>query len=110
MDGQAFTYNSFRGKFRDRRQALTKSAAAVGTKRDDGFSGEVISFKERSDRHRDRCPPVRVAQQDDIIYSFHEKRHETLAEYYYRTNRHLLGKIKVAEFDPDKNILRIIQA
>lgn len=36
--------------------------------------------------------------------------HETLAEYYYRTNRHLLGKIKVAEFDPDKNILRIIQA
>ena len=46
----------------------------------------------------------------DEIYSFHEKRHETLAEYYYRTNRHLLGKIKVAEFDPDKNILRIIQA
>ena len=29
MDGQAFTYNNFRGKFRDRRQALTKSAAAV---------------------------------------------------------------------------------
>ena len=28
MDGQTFTYNSFRGKFRDRRQALTKSAAA----------------------------------------------------------------------------------
>ena len=28
MDGQAFTYNSFRGKFRDRHQALTKSAAA----------------------------------------------------------------------------------
>jgi hypothetical protein len=45
-----------------------------------------------------------------MLYSFHEKRHETLAEYYYRTNRHLLGKIKVAEFDPDKNILRIIQA
>ena len=45
-----------------------------------------------------------------MLYSFHEKRHETLAEYYYRTNRHLLGKIKVAEFDPDKNVLRIIQA
>ena len=48
MDGQAFTYNSFRGKFRDRRQALTKSAAAVGTKRDDGFSGEVISFRKEA--------------------------------------------------------------
>lgn len=58
MDGQAFTYNSFRGKFRDRRQALTKSAA-VGTKRDDGFSGEVISFKERSDRQGPSASPGR---------------------------------------------------
>ncbi len=45
-----------------------------------------------------------------MLYSFHDKRKETLAEYYYRTNRHLLGKIKVAEFDPEKNTLRIIHS
>ena len=43
-----------------------------------------------------------------MLYSWHEKRKETLAEYYYRTNRHLLGGIKVAEFDPEKNQMRII--
>lgn len=43
-----------------------------------------------------------------MLYSFHEKRQETLAEYYYRTNRHLLGSIKVAEYDPEKKGLRII--
>ena len=31
--------------------------------------------------------------------SYNEKRKETLAEYYYRTNRHLLGDIIIAEFD-----------
>lgn len=43
-----------------------------------------------------------------MLYSFHAKRQETLAEYYYRTNKHLLGKIKIAEFNPDKKQLRII--
>lgn len=43
-----------------------------------------------------------------LLYSYHEKRQETLAEYYYRTNRHLLGKIKIAEFNLDKKQLRII--
>lgn len=43
-----------------------------------------------------------------MLYSYHEKRHETLAEYYYRTNRHLLGKIMVAEFNPENNQMRII--
>ena len=44
-----------------------------------------------------------------MLYATHEKRAESLAEYYYRTNRHLLGDIKVAEFDPDKGIFRIIE-
>jgi hypothetical protein len=43
-----------------------------------------------------------------MLYSFHEKRHETLAEYYYRTNNHLLGSTKVAEFHPETNTLRVI--
>lgn len=44
-----------------------------------------------------------------IFYSFHPKRNETLATYYYRTNRHLLGNIKVAEFNPETNDLHIIE-
>lgn len=43
-----------------------------------------------------------------MLYSFHEKRQETLAEYYYRTYKHLIGKIIVAEFDPAKDQMRII--
>ncbi len=35
-----------------------------------------------------------------MLRSHHEKRNETLAEYYYRTYRHLLGGIIIAEFDP----------
>ena len=43
-----------------------------------------------------------------MFYSVNVKRNETLAEYYYRTNRHLLGKIKVAEYNPDTNSMRVI--
>ena len=43
-----------------------------------------------------------------MLKSHHPKRTESLAEYYYRTNRHLLGKTKVAEFDPEQNELRIV--
>ena len=43
-----------------------------------------------------------------MLFSCHEKRKETLAEYYYRTYRHLLGKTQVAEFDPVSNTMRIV--
>ena len=43
-----------------------------------------------------------------MLYSFHEKRQETLADYYYRTYKHLLRKIIVAEFDPEREQLRIV--
>ncbi len=43
-----------------------------------------------------------------MLRATHEKRTETLAEYYYRTNNHLLGYIKVAEYDPDTKVLRTI--
>ena len=38
----------------------------------------------------------------------HPKRNETLAEYYFRTNRHLLGKIKILEYDPILENMRLI--
>lgn len=43
-----------------------------------------------------------------MLKSFHNKRQESLAEYYYRTNRHLLGKIKIAEYDPKTDELQMI--
>jgi hypothetical protein len=43
-----------------------------------------------------------------MLKSHHIKRRESLAEYYFRTNKHLLGNIIVAEYDPDADTLRII--
>lgn len=43
-----------------------------------------------------------------MLKSHHPKRNESLAEYYYRTNRHLLGKTKVAEYDPEQDELLIV--
>ena len=40
-----------------------------------------------------------------MLHSCHEKRKETLAEYYFRTYHHLLGNIQIAEFDPASNNL-----
>lgn len=44
-----------------------------------------------------------------MLYSYHEKRGETLAEYYYRRYQHLLGDIKVAEYDPESKEMRVIK-
>lgn len=43
-----------------------------------------------------------------MLKSFHPKRQESLAEYYYRTNRQLLGKIVVAEYNPEADELKVI--
>lgn len=43
-----------------------------------------------------------------MMRAYHEKRNESLAEYYFRTYRHLLGKVIVAEYDPVSDELRII--
>ncbi|NBH97066.1 hypothetical protein D7Y41_03890 [Anaerotruncus sp. 1XD22-93] len=45
-----------------------------------------------------------------MLRSHHEKRNESLAEYYSRSNMHLIGKTKVAEYDPECDELRIISA
>lgn len=43
-----------------------------------------------------------------MLRATHPKRKETLAEYYFRTNRHLLGNINVYEYDPERNDLRLV--
>ena len=43
-----------------------------------------------------------------MLESRHPKHDETLAEYYYRMNRHLLGDIKIAEFNPETGFFRVI--
>ena len=39
----------------------------------------------------------------------HPRRKETLAEYYYRTYRHLLGNTRVLEFDAEEKATREIR-
>ncbi len=51
------------------------------------------------------------AQTEKILvmaYAVHPKRRETLAEYYYRINRHLLSDVKVLEFNIEANEMRKI--
>jgi hypothetical protein len=43
-----------------------------------------------------------------MLHAEHLKRNETLAEYYFRTNRHLLGKIKIYEFDLQTKEMRFV--
>ena len=43
-----------------------------------------------------------------MLCAEHTKRNETLAAYYFRTNRHLLGKIKIYEFDIQTNEMRFV--
>lgn len=44
-----------------------------------------------------------------LLKSCHPKRQESLAEYYYRTYKHLLGNIKVAEYDPLRDEMRLFE-
>lgn len=37
-----------------------------------------------------------------MLKATHPQKTETLAEYYYRINKHLLGDIKVDEYDPER--------
>lgn len=43
-----------------------------------------------------------------MLHAEHAKRNETLAEYYFRTNRHLLGKTKIYEFDLHTKEMRFV--
>lgn len=52
--------------------------------------------------------PDEVDKSIVMLRATHPKRTETLAEYYFRTNRHLLGKIKILEFDPNTLNMRLV--
>ena len=43
-----------------------------------------------------------------MAYAVHPKKEETLAEYYWRTNSHLFGDVKVMEFNPITQEMRQI--
>ena len=44
-----------------------------------------------------------------MLKSTHARRSETLAEYYFRRYSHLLTGVKVAEYDPEKKLLKAIE-
>lgn len=44
-----------------------------------------------------------------MLKTENKKRGETLADYYFRTYQHLLGSVKVLEYDPDMDKMRIVE-
>ena len=44
-----------------------------------------------------------------MLHATHISRQETLAEYYHRSNKHLLGSTKIAEYNPETNDFRVIE-
>lgn len=43
-----------------------------------------------------------------MIAAYNPKRHEYLADYYYKTNKHLLGDIVIAEYNPNNDGMRML--
>ena len=43
-----------------------------------------------------------------MLKSYNENRKQTLAEYYYNTNKHLLGDVIIAEYDPPNEYMNFI--
>lgn len=52
--------------------------------------------------------PEAIEKNIVIRKSVHPRRKETLAEYYFRTYRHLLGKIRILEYDTDTKTMKLI--
>ena len=52
--------------------------------------------------------PEAIEKNIVIRKSVHPRRKETLAEYYFRTYRHLLGKIRILEYDTDIKTMKLI--
>ena len=45
-----------------------------------------------------------------MLDSYNPKRNEKLADYYYRTYKHLLGDITVVEYNPSTNSMRFLES
>lgn len=65
-----------------------------------GFTNEAVFYLSFLPDDYDR----RVV----MLRSYNSKRDETLAEYYYRTYKHLIGNIRVFEYDPENDEMREI--
>lgn len=52
--------------------------------------------------------PAEIEKYLVMARASHPKRSETLADYYFRTNRHLLGDVKLLEFDTEAERMRTI--
>ena len=65
-----------------------------------GFTNEAVFYL--------RFLPDKYVKYIVMLKAHHPKRQESLAEYYYRMNRHLLGAVKVAEYDPVSNELSVL--
>ena len=65
-----------------------------------GFTNEAAFYLSFLPDDTDRIIVMQHAE--------HAKRSETLAEYYFRTNRHLLGKITIYEFDLQTKEMRFV--
>ena len=83
-----------------KRYTWTKSGNVPSAKM--GFTNEAAFYL--------RLLPDNYVKYIVMLKANHSKRQESLAEYYYRINNHLLGKIKIAEYDPGEGELRIIES
>lgn len=52
--------------------------------------------------------PVSIDKVIVMVKSTHPEHNETLADYYFRTNRHLLGDISIMEYDMNVNTMRMV--
>ena len=65
-----------------------------------GFANEAVFYLSFLPKETDKSIVM--------LKATHPRRSETLAEYYFRTNRHLLGNVKVCEFDPAAGTLTLV--
>lgn len=54
--------------------------------------------------------PTDIAKIIVMKKAVHHSKKETLAEYYFRINRHLLADISIFEIDEESNKIKIVQA
>jgi hypothetical protein len=56
-----------------------------------------------------QCLPAETVKIILLKKATHDKKNETLAEYYVRTYKHLLKNIKVLEINTDNRTIRAIR-
>ena len=83
-----------------KRYTWTKSLNVPSAKM--GFANEAAFYLSLLDG---------VARKYIVMFkSYNSKRDLTLADYYYLTNKHLLGDIIISEYDPNNKVMRFINS